>query len=115
MAPVVEKRDLGGTPAHRFRDGCDRMGPLRCKKRALPVEAAYNSLSVWGWSGQPAGRRTKDKLAPTSGSGRPDGRYSAASRTGSAFSTLAAQYLNSGIFPNGSSAGLVSRFAAAST
>ena len=33
-------------------------------------------------------------------------------RTGS---TLAAQYLNSGIFPNGSSAGLVSRLAAAST
>ena len=28
---------------------------------------------------------------------------------------FAAQYLNSGIFPNGSSAGLVSRFAAAST
>ena len=29
-------------------------------------------------------------------------------------STLAAQYLNSGIFPNGSSAGLVNVFAAAS-
>src|SRR5215813_1053156 len=44
------------------------------------------------------------------------GSYSAATRVASStFSTLAAQYLNSGIFPNGSSAGLVSRFAAAST
>ncbi len=42
-------------------------------------------------------------------------RYSAASLTGSTRSTLAAQNLNSGIFPNGSSFGLVSRFAAAST
>ena len=41
--------------------------------------------------------------------------YSAASRCASAGSTLAAQNLNSGIFPNGSSFGLVSRFAAAST
>src|SRR5712692_5901964 len=42
--------------------------------------------------------------------------YSAAARAAaSPGSTLAAQYLNSGIFPNGSSAGLVSRFAAAST
>jgi len=40
-------------------------------------------------------------------------RYSAASRI-SARSALAAQNLNSGILPNGSSAGLVSRFAAAS-
>ena len=45
---------------------------------------------------------------------RPD--YSAATRVaGSIASTLAAQNLNSGIFPNGSSFGLVSRFAAAST
>ena len=48
-------------------------------------------------------------IRPTSGA------YSAASRCGSAFSTRAAQNLNSGILPNGSSAGLVSRFAAAST
>jgi hypothetical protein len=41
-------------------------------------------------------------------------RYSAAARA-SMRSTRAAQYLNSGIFPNGSSAGLVSKFAAAST
>jgi hypothetical protein len=42
--------------------------------------------------------------------------YSAATRcASSAGSILAAQYLNSGIFPNGSSLGLVSRFAAAST
>ena len=40
--------------------------------------------------------------------------YSAACRA-SMRSTRAAQYLNSGILPNGSSAGLVSRFAAAST
>jgi transposase len=40
--------------------------------------------------------------------------YSAAWRA-SARSTRAAQYLNSGIFPNGSSAGLVRRLAAAST
>ena len=40
--------------------------------------------------------------------------YSAAWRA-SMRSTRAAQYLNSGIFPNGSSAGLVKRFAAAST
>src|SRR5262249_18788038 len=42
--------------------------------------------------------------------------YSATIRAASASgATLAAQYLNSGILPNGSSAGLVSRFAAAST
>src|SRR6266516_4416888 len=42
--------------------------------------------------------------------------YSAATRVASATgSTFAAQYLNSGIFPNGSSAGVVSRLAAAST
>lgn len=41
--------------------------------------------------------------------------YSAASRCGSIFSTLAAQNLNSGILPKGSSFGLVRRFAAAST
>ncbi len=42
--------------------------------------------------------------------------YSAATRVaGSTASTLAAQNLNSGILPNGSSFGLVSRFAAAST
>jgi hypothetical protein len=41
--------------------------------------------------------------------------YSAASRTIGSASTLAAQNLNSGILPNGSSLGLVSRFAAAST
>ena len=42
--------------------------------------------------------------------------YSAATRDiGSTASTLAAQNLNSGILPNGSSFGLVSRFAAAST
>lgn len=42
--------------------------------------------------------------------------HSAATRVaGSTASTLAAQNLNSGIFPNGSSFGLVSRFAAAST
>src|SRR4051812_18117443 len=41
--------------------------------------------------------------------------HSAASLTTSARSTFAAQNLNSGIFPNGSSAGLVSRLAAAST
>ena len=42
--------------------------------------------------------------------------YSAAMRVaGSTASTLAAQNLNSGILPNGSSFGLVSRFAAAST
>src|SRR5262249_16413797 len=47
---------------------------------------------------------------------RPVCDYSAAMRVaGSTGSTLAAQYLNSGIFPNGSSAGLVSRLAAAST
>src|SRR6185312_1413415 len=40
--------------------------------------------------------------------------YSAACICGSAFSTRAAQNLNSGILPNGSSAGLVSLFAAAS-
>jgi len=40
--------------------------------------------------------------------------YSAATRA-STRSTRAAQYLNSGIFPNGSSAGLVRRLAAAST
>jgi hypothetical protein len=39
--------------------------------------------------------------------------YSAASRI-SARSALAAQNLNSGILPNGSSAGLVNKFAAAS-
>ncbi len=42
-------------------------------------------------------------------------RYSAASILGSAFSTFAAQNLNSGILPKGSSFGLVKRFAAAST
>src|SRR5689334_21377150 len=43
---------------------------------------------------------------------RAEGDYSAATRVASStFSTLAAQYLNSGIFPNGSSAGLVSRLA----
>lgn len=41
------------------------------------------------------------------------GPYSAASRI-STRSALAAQNLNSGILPNGSSAGLVKRFAAAS-
>jgi hypothetical protein len=41
------------------------------------------------------------------------GRYSAAVRI-SAFSARTAQNLNSGILPNGSSAGLVSRLAAAS-
>src|SRR5262249_58026463 len=41
--------------------------------------------------------------------------YSAASLTGSIRSTLAAQNLNSGILPNGSRLGLVSRLAAAST
>src|SRR5205823_12382938 len=45
-----------------------------------------------------------------------DDRYSAAIfDAGSTASTRAAQYLNSGIFPNGSSAGLVRRLAAAST
>lgn len=44
---------------------------------------------------------------------RGESNYSAAA-TASAFSTLAAQNLNSGIFPNGSSAGFVSRLAAAS-
>ena len=45
-----------------------------------------------------------------------DDRYSAATlAAGSTASTRAAQYLNSGILPNGSSAGLVSRLAAAST
>src|SRR5215831_4818520 len=53
-------------------------------------------------------RRTDQRAVPEP--------YSAATRAASATgSTLAAQYLNSGIFPNGSSAGLVSRFAAAST
>src|SRR5262249_50714718 len=42
-------------------------------------------------------------------------RYSAASICGPIASTFAAQNLNSGIFPNGSSAGLVRIFAAAST
>src|SRR5262249_3531999 len=47
---------------------------------------------------------------------RGDGRYSAATfAAGSTTSTRAAQYLNSGILPNGSSAGLVRRLAAAST
>jgi hypothetical protein len=41
--------------------------------------------------------------------------YSAASLRGIAFSTLAAQNLNSGILPNGSSFGLVRILAAAST
>jgi len=41
--------------------------------------------------------------------------YSAASRAAAAGSTRAAQNLNSGILPNGSSAGLVNRLAAAST
>src|SRR5262249_5338822 len=41
--------------------------------------------------------------------------YSAASICGPIASTFAAQNLNSGIFPNGSSAGLVRIFAAAST
>ncbi len=41
--------------------------------------------------------------------------YSAASRTAPIRSTRAAQNLNSGILPNGSSAGLVNRLAAAST
>ena len=41
--------------------------------------------------------------------------YSAATRRVSAGSTFAAQNLNSGILPNGSSAGLVRMFAAAST
>src|SRR5712675_1119167 len=45
----------------------------------------------------------------------PSPPYSAASLTTSARATFAAQNLNSGIFPNGSSAGLVSRLAAAST
>jgi hypothetical protein len=40
--------------------------------------------------------------------------YSAASRMTSVFSTLAAQYLNSGILPKGSSCGLVRKLAAAS-
>src|SRR5262249_12743002 len=53
-------------------------------------------------------RRTDQRAVPEP--------YSAATRAASATgSTLAAQYLNSGIFPNGSSAGLVRRFAAAST
>ena len=43
------------------------------------------------------------------------GAYSAACRAAPAGSTRAAQNLNSGILPNGSSAGLVKRFAAAST
>lgn len=41
-------------------------------------------------------------------------RYAVAGTTSAAAVTLAAQNLNSGIFPNGSSAGLVNRFAAAS-
>src|SRR5205823_8173932 len=45
-----------------------------------------------------------------------DDRYSAATlAAGSTASTRAAQYLNSGILPNGSSAGLVRGLAAAST
>ena len=45
-----------------------------------------------------------------------DDRYSAATFfAGSTTSTRAAQYLNSGILPNGSSAGLVRMLAAAST
>ena len=41
--------------------------------------------------------------------------YSAATLTSSAFSTRTALYLNSGILPKGSSAGLVRMLAAAST
>src|SRR5262245_10298054 len=48
-------------------------------------------------------------------SGMTCGVYSAATCRASAGSTFAAQNLNSGIFPNGSSAGLVRIFAAAST
>jgi hypothetical protein len=75
------------------------------------LQARFDDLEVIGLA----------LLYPTSS--RPDPQheapanpYSAATRAASATgSTLAAQYLNSGILPNGSIAGLVSRFAAAST
>ena len=65
---------------------------------------------------EPYFREPKPNNGPPSRRGTPLPAYSAAMRlAGSTGSSLAAQYLNSGILPNGSSAGLVSRFAAAST
>ena len=93
----------------------ERQREQRAHVGAGPVVANGGILA---WSGSRCGRpygvtmavlRGKSKR-PRSGSFPPRPCVPAP-----AGSTRAAQYLNSGIFPNGSSAGLVRRFAAAST
>src|SRR5262249_17554399 len=114
---LEERRDRLGQPLLHIDDGAvliegQRLdlasedlgrchGVSLCSREVSVREGGAQETRCW------KARSTRTIRQPT---------YSAATRAASATgSTLAAQYLNSGIFPNGSSAGLVSRFAAAST
>ncbi len=80
------------------------IAPLPRKRDIQYAAASKLATSVSGILDAPLSRSMTTELAAA---------YSAAVRI-SAFSARTAQNLNSGILPNGSSAGLVRRFAAAS-
>src|SRR3977135_2215689 len=118
------RRLIGGIRGAKSRIAGARLHPalLECLERARPAVVLVLNDQTPGIGfrgahrgGRRHGRSDHDETERERELSHPAPPYSAASLTTSARSTFAAQNLNSGIFPNGSSAGLVSRLAAAST
>src|SRR6266852_597168 len=115
LEPRAFDRDLEVLEAKLQELVVGQRGPGKLARHGVPE---LGKSAGGGWGRGPKSSIRSGGLAEVlanRGKGNAKSPYSAASFTAPTRSTRAAQNLNSGIFPNGSSAGLVNRLAAAST